>query len=98
MAQLQFKLGARWEEENQKNQENQENQKDPKKYHLAADTTLEDLRVLFYSSAEIKKKNQGDTAEVYRGIIHPLFRGIFRSLRRSPRAKKNAELVNGVLL
>ncbi len=76
MAQLQFKLDARWEEENQKNQENQENQKDPKKYHLAVDTTLEDLRVLFYSSTEIKKKTK-ETQRKYIGALFTHYLGEF---------------------
>ncbi len=48
-------LDARWEEENQKNRENQ---KDRKKYHIAVETTLEDLRVLLYSSARVDRKTK----------------------------------------
>ena len=45
--QIRVKLDARWEEENQKN---------PQTYHLAVETTLEDLRVLFHGSAKVPDK------------------------------------------
>jgi hypothetical protein len=88
-----IKLDARWEEENQKNQENQ---KDRKKYHIAVETTLEELRVLLYGSARLPEKVKKNKKKDIGGLLtHYLER---LELWEDRRGGKHAGLVNGVLL